>query len=165
MFKNKIWLPKIFILLVMTALISTVALVTSGDTAQSSSKLSSKSIVGSWELVDDNSGDTFLLTYNGGPLRGTVNATSPDNSVGLTHGAWKRTGPRTFADTDIGFIYDENGIAILKIKFRAESEVDESGDTAQFNFEFEISDFDGNVVDSGASSGIGTRIKVEPLGP
>ena len=105
-----------------------------------------------------------MLTYNGGPLRGTVNATSPDNSIGLTHGAWKRTGPRTFADTDIGFIYDENGIAILKIKFRAESEVDESGDTAQFNFEFEISDFDGNVVDSGTSSGIGTRIKVEPLG-
>jgi hypothetical protein len=42
--------------------------------------------------------------------------------------------------------------------------VDKSGDTAQFNFEFEISDFDGNVLESGTSSGIGTRIRVEPLG-
>ncbi len=164
MFNSKTWIPKLITLLVITALISTVAIVTAEGTAQSSSQTKFKSIVGSWKLVDDNTGDTILITYNGGPRHGTVIATTPDNSISLTHGAWKRTGPRTFADTDIGFIYGEDGIAILQIKFRGESEVSASGDTAQFKFEFEISDFDGNVVDSGASSGKATRIKVEPLG-
>ena len=153
MLKNRAWLPAFFTLFIVAASIAPASSVAAGGAA--------RSIVGSWELVDDNTGDIFLLTYNGGPRRGTVNATSPDNSVSLTHGAWVRTGPRTYADTDIGFIYDENGIAALKIKFMAESELDESGESARFNFEFEVTDLDGNLVDLGASSGIATRIKVE----
>ena len=153
MLKNKTWLPALFTLFLVAVSVSPALSVAAGTAA--------RSIVGSWELVDDNTGDIFLLTYNGGPRRGTVNATSPDNSVSLTHGAWIRTGARTFTDTDIGFIYDENGIAALKIKFIAESELDESGDTARFNFEFEVTDLDGNLVDLGSSSGVATRIKVE----
>lgn len=120
-------------------------------------------IVGSWKLVVDGTGDVFFGTYNGGPTQGTVNFSSPDNSISLTHGTWRRTGPRTFADTDSGFIYDANGIASLIITFRAEVEVAPDGDTASFNFAFEVSLFDGTVVDSGAGTGIGTRIKVQPL--
>lgn len=121
-----------------------------------------KSIVGSWQLVDDQSGASFLATYNGGPFKGTVNVTSPNTATSLTHGVWRRTGPCTFADTDIAFIYDENGNAAFKIKFRGEIELSRDGDTGVFRFEFEVSLLDGTVVNSGASTATGTRIKVEP---
>jgi hypothetical protein len=132
------------------------------DAVHPSSAASCKSIVGSWEVVDDQSGAIFLGTYNGGPAEGTVNFTSPNTATSLTHGAWKRTGPCTFADTDIAFLYDANGNATLTIKFRAEIELGKGGDTAVFAFEFEVSLLDGTVVNAGASTATGTRIKVEP---
>jgi hypothetical protein len=52
------------------------------------------SVVGSWKLVDDNSGDIFLATYTGGYSDGTVNVTSPNNTTTLSHGQWQRTGER-----------------------------------------------------------------------
>lgn len=118
-------------------------------------------IVGSWKLVDDNTGDMFFGTYNGGRYSGTVMFTTPSNSISLTHGMWRRTGPRTFADTDSAFIFDENGVANSIITFRAEIEV--NGDSGFFNFEFDIKDLEGNLLDEGASSATGTRIRVERL--
>lgn len=122
-----------------------------------------QNIVGSWKLVDDQNGSIFFGTYAGGPFKGTVNFTSPNNFTSLTHGAWKRTGRRTFADTDSGFIYDEHGDAVRIITFRAEIEVSEDGDMGVFDFEFEVSKLDGTIVQSGASTATGTRIKVQPL--
>jgi hypothetical protein len=129
--------------------------------APESSESSCKSIVGSWELVAEN-GAIFFGTYNGGPSEGTVNFTSPNNTTSLTHGAWKRIAPCTFADTDIAFIYGEDGNATSTIKFRAEIELGPGGDTALFAFEFEVSLLDGTVVATGASTATGTRINVEP---
>ena len=120
-----------------------------------------QSIVGSWEVVDQ-SGAIFLGTYNGGPAEGTVNFTSPTSTTSLTHGVWRRTGPCTFADTDVALIYDESGNAAFQIKFRAEIELSKQGDTAVFAFEFEVSQLDGTVVASGASTATGRRIEVEP---
>ena len=133
------------------------------DTAQSNALSGFQSIVGSWKLVDDQNGDIFFGTYNGGFFKGTVNFTSPDNFTSLTHGAWERTGARSFADTDSGFIYDANGLAIQIITFRAEIELSLDGDTGLFDFEFEITDLDGNFFFAGSSTATGTRIKVEPL--
>ena len=70
--------------------------------------------------------------------------------------------PCAFTDSDIASIYDENGNDAFKITFRAEIELNKDGDTAVFNFEFEVSLLDGTVVISGASTATGTRIKVEP---
>ena len=138
-----------------------VVMAAAEDAIHPSSAASCKSIVGSWEVVDQ-SGAIFLGTYNGGPAEGTVNFTSPNTATSLTHGVWRRTGPCTFADTDIAFIYDAAGNAASQIKFRAEIELRKGGDTAVFDFEFEISLLDGTVVASGASTAAGTRIKVEP---
>lgn len=131
--------------------------------AHPSSAASCKSIVGSWEVVDNQSGAIFFGTYNGGPSQGAVNFTSPNNATSLTHGVWRRTGPCTFADTDIAFIYDSAGDAAFKIKFRADITLSKDGETAVFAFEFEVSSLeDGTIVQSGASTATGTRIKVEP---
>lgn len=149
----------VFNKLITATLIFTV-LVCATTTAMAGQRAS---IVRSWKLVDDQTGDIFFGTYNGNRFRGTVNLTSPDNSISLTHGAWKRTGPRTFADTHSGFIYDANGIANLIITFRAEIEVNLGGDTASFDFEFEVTQFDGTLVDSGTSTATAARVKVEPV--
>jgi hypothetical protein len=149
--------------LLTTALAFTAAVMAAAqDAAHPSAASSCKSIVGSWEVVDDQSGAIFLGTYNGGPSEGTVNFTSPNRATSLTHGVWRRTGPCTVADTDIAFIYDENGNAAFQIKFRAEIELRKNGDTAVFAFEFEVSLLDGTVVNSGTATATGTRIKVEP---
>src|SRR5262249_31156065 len=107
MFKSKPEWSKLVALMIMAALlcIVTIAAVAEG-VAQAPFQPTFKSIVGSWAVVDNQSGAAFFGTYNGGPLEGAVNFTSPDNSISLTHGSWKRTGPRAFADTDIAFIYD-----------------------------------------------------------
>lgn len=156
------FIPTTVVFAVVLACATTTAMAEQ-QSAQSANRLGFQSIVGSWKLVDDQSGDIFFGTYNGGPLQGTVNFSSPDNSIGLTHGAWKRTGRRTFADTDSGFIYGDDGMANLIITFRAEIKVNRDGETAAFDFEFEVRDFDGAVVNSGASTGTATRIEVEPL--
>ena len=149
--------------IVLCGFMGLVVAATAAETSGQAAARQTASIVGSWKLVVDQTGDVFFGTYNGGPARGTVTFSSPDNSISLTHGEWKRTGPRSFADTDSGFIYDENGIASLIITFRAEVEVAPDGNTAFFNFEFDVSLFDGTVVDSGAATGVGTRIQIQPL--
>ena len=143
----------VLMLLALTAM-STV-------TAHSAYASGFEQIVGSWKLVDDTNGDIFFGTYNGGPFKGTVNFTTPFSNTSLTHGVWKRTGPRTFADTDSAFIFGEEGKAVMIITFRAEVEV--TGDTGRFTFAFELTDLAGAYIDSGASSATGTRIKVRPL--
>ena len=47
-------------------------------------------IVGSWEQIDDGTGDVFFATFHGGPRRGTFNFTSPDASISFSHGSWNR---------------------------------------------------------------------------
>jgi hypothetical protein len=91
------------ILTTAVAFTATVAAATEGA-AHPSATSSCKSIVGSWEVVDDHSGAIFLGAYNGGPLEGTVNFTSPHTATSLTHGVWRRTGSYTFADTNVTFL-------------------------------------------------------------
>jgi hypothetical protein len=76
------------------------------------------SVVGSWKLVDDNSGDIFLATYTGGYSDGTVNVTSPNNTTTLSHGQWQRTGECTFVDTDIALLLGVDGKANRTITFQ-----------------------------------------------
>jgi len=123
-----------------------------------------ESIVGSWKVVSDNDGSIFFGTYDGGLFQGTVQFTSPNTTTSLTHGNWKRTGPRTFSDTDSGFLYDPvSGEAVSIITFRASIEVDKGGDTASFDIAFDITELDGTPIDSGTNTATGTRIAIQPL--
>ncbi len=121
------------------------------------------SIVGSWEQIDDGTKDVFFATFNGGPRRGTFNFTSPDASISLSHGSWKRTGRRTYNGTDVGFIYDQDGLAEFRYKFNSRIVVNQDGKTASFEFKFEKSGLDGKVVETGSGTGKGFRIEVEPF--
>ena len=119
-----------------------------------------ESVVGSWEVVDDNSHDIFLATYTGGPLEGTVNFTSPNNATTLSHGQWKRTGECTFADTDTALLRGADGKANATITFQADIEVAHGGNDATFAFDFAVKNLDGTSVTNGSSTAKGTRINV-----
>lgn len=150
-------------MVVCTIVIAGVTTTATAEQNQPQALFGFQSIVGSWKLVEVQQGTIFFGTYNGGPFRGTVNFSSPFEQNSLTHGVWKRTGPRTFADTDSAFIY-ENGIAAGIVTFRAEIELSADGESGTFNFESEEERFDGQPGQFFASTAIGTRIKVEPLG-
>jgi len=119
-----------------------------------------KSVVGSWEVVDDNSHDVFLATYTGGPSEGTVNFTSSNDTTTLSHGQWKRTGECTFADTDTALLLGADGKANATITFQADIEVARGGNDATFAFDFHVKNLDGASVTTGSSTAKGTRINV-----
>jgi hypothetical protein len=119
------------------------------------------SVVGAWKVVDDNTNETFLGTYNGGSSEGTVSFTSPNNTTTASHGQWKRTGTCTFADTDVAFLIGPDGKAIQTITFQAKIKVTTAND-AIFDFAFEVKNLDGTSVFKGASTGKGSRITVIP---
>jgi len=133
----------------------------SADPVETDAQARRERIVGSWLVIDDNTGARFLGTYTGGLRLGTVQFTTPFSNTSQTHGEWTRTGPRTFADTDSAFIFGADGNAAMIITFRAEIEV--TGDTGTFEFALDVRDFAGTLLDQGRSSGTGTRIRAEPL--
>jgi hypothetical protein len=120
------------------------------------------SVVGAWKVVDDNTHETFLGTYNGGPSEGTVSFTSPNNVTTASHGQWKRTGTCTFADTDVAFLIGPDGKANQTITFQAKIKVAANPNEAVFDFAFEVKNLDGTSVFKGASTGKGSRIVVIP---
>jgi hypothetical protein len=122
------------------------------------------SLVGAWKVVDDNTHETFLGTYNGavGGSEGTVTFTSPNNTTTASHGQWKRTGTCTYADTDVAFLIGADGKANQTITFQAKIKVNTGANDAVFDFAFEIKNLDGTSVFKGASTGKGTRIVVIP---
>jgi len=144
------------------------------------------SIVGSWKVTGDESGETFFGTYKGGPSVGTVRFTSP-NTFGLLgstrredreglrvwgragcgesacllrrpDGLWQRTGPLTYADAGRGYVFDDEGVATRIVTTRADVRLAPNGDTARF--EFELEDFDGNLLESRTATGTGTRVEI-----
>jgi hypothetical protein len=103
-----------------------------------------------------------LATYTGGPSEGAVNFTSPNNMTTLSHGQWKKTGERTFADIDIALLLGTDGKANATVTFQADIEVADGGNDATFVFDFEIKTLDGTSVTKGSSTAKGIRISVVP---
>ncbi len=119
-------------------------------------------LVGSWEATDDNSPTEFLLTFEGGPTRGTGIITRSNNLGSASQGAWERTGPRTYSVTQKGFIFDANGDLVLKFKGNGEVEVSEDGNSLVVALVSELSDpVTGTVVITSTTTVSGTRITVE----
>jgi hypothetical protein len=148
--------------LAVVALTASVATVGVADAMPRERVAAATSVVGSWKVVDHNSGEVFLGTYNGDSAAGTVNFSSPNNMTTLSHGQWRRTGPNTFSDTDIALVLGADGKAASTITFRAKVIVAPGGNTADFDFEFEVTALNGTPVTRGASTGGGTRITVQP---
>jgi len=77
------------------------------------------------------------------------------------YGAWKKTGPRTYATTFLHIWYRPDNTLIGILKVRQAITLDESGDQFDGAGSFAVTDPDGNVIFSGQAMSHGQRIVVE----
>jgi len=76
-------------------------------------------------------------------------------------GEWIRTGPREFAVTE--FFFDSQDTAAPLQRSRSKLTLDESGDSFNGPFRYEVIDMNGNVLFSGDGTFSGKRLNVVPL--
>lgn len=119
-------------------------------------------LAGAWEATAtfDGSGDSvpFLATFD---RDGTWNSSGSDGNTSAAHGAWERTGPRTFSTKSVIFFYDSNGQLILRGVSRSEVEVSRDGSTYSGTFEATITELDGTVLTVNTGTEAGQRITVD----
>lgn len=134
----------------MTKKISTlVFLVLAGSVALvgASPAFGQPTLAGSWLAVStvDGSGqqDQVLESYE---KDGTVIASGPSLALSGAHGAWEKTGPRTFTSTIIFFIYGPDGNIALRGKSTNIVEVSLDGQSYEGVFVGEAALLDGTVV-------------------
>ncbi len=145
------------------AALATATAVTGSANAAADGSSGCLTLPGSWKVVDDNTGETFLGSYHGSAWAsaGTVNFTSPNNTTTASHGEWKQTGCGTYSDTDTALLLGADGKANSTITFQANITVT-GRNTANFDFAYKIHGLDGSYVTGGSSTGKGTRIGVQP---
>jgi hypothetical protein len=112
-------------------------------------------LVGSWRCESDGT-VSFLVTFN---LGGVFTASGNQLYTSVNHGAWQRTGLRTFSSTDLAFIYDPDGNAeYIQVTDAITTMSDNNNLTA--DFEITIRDLAGNVVETATASAVCNRIEV-----
>lgn len=84
--------------------------------------------------------------------------------IGTTHGAWSRTGGRSFAMTFVGLAFDEAGAFLATQRIRVAPEVSPAGDSFGGPFQTDFLAADGHILASVAGTVRATRIAVEPPG-
>ena len=118
-------------------------------------------IVGSWEAnstLDTGEQAPGLFTFN---IDRTWMSSGNDASLGDGHGAWKRTGLRTFSATNKAFVFGADGGLILVLTNQTELRVSSNGQSFTATFTTVASQPDGTVVDSFSGTSTGTRITVD----
>ena len=119
-------------------------------------------LVGSWEAVStlDSTGEQApgLFTFN---IDRTWMSSGNDASFGNGHGAWKRTGGRTYSATNKAFVFAPDGSLSVVLTNNTELEVSHNGQTFTATFSTEVALPDGTVVDSFTGTSTGTRITVD----
>ncbi len=129
--------------------------------SDSDSDSDSVSIVGSWEVLSTlssgNQAPSFFTFETGKIWLSTGNL----GNLSVAHGAWERTGSRTFEATNKGFIYAPDGSLSLLIKNQGSLEVSADGNSLTAAFASEISIPGGPVIDSLSGTATGTRIQVD----
>ena len=159
--KNRFALMTLIASLLMMGLAT--AAVADSD-SDSDSDRGRSTIVGSWEATSslEPSGEVApgFFTFN---RDRTWVASTNDAAFGNAHGAWKRTGRRTFLGTNKGFAYGPDGMAALVVTNRVEITVAADGNGFTAVFEGDVSLLDGTIIDSFTGSATGTRIEVEPF--
>ena len=118
-------------------------------------------LVGSWTSVatDDVTGEQFqtLWTFHFGR---TLVVSGDLGNASTGHGAWKRTGLRTFEAVNTAFLFAPDGSLALVLKNRATFELTPDGDHFTAVAESELQTPDGTVVDTTSSAATGERIRV-----
>ncbi len=129
--------------------------------SDSDSDSDSASVVGSWEVVSTVAPGVevpSLFTFEVGE---TWFATGSRADLSVAHGAWERTGSRTFTATNRGYIYAPDGSLSLLITNEGILEVSPDGDSFTAAFASEVSVPGGPVIDSFSGTAVGTRISVD----
>jgi hypothetical protein len=122
-------------------------------------------ITGSWRgvILHDQPGSASLdvlatFTADGNYVQ------HPQPGQSMAHGAWQRTGERTYDLTLEQLAFDQEGGTLdYRLRARAALDLDAGGNVLNARFRFEIQTPDGRVRDMGTGTGQGTRITVEPL--
>lgn len=136
----------------------------------------SNDVAGSWAAtVTPAGGAPFqaLLTFDqGGGVIGSAQGDvllnpPPGVAPGATavHGSWKRTGNRKYLFTVRQIFYSADGNYEGGNKVRNLVNLNQKGDAFSGQYQFDITDANGNVVFSGSGVIQATRINVEPLNP
>ncbi|MEM9552821.1 MAG: hypothetical protein AAGC60_01060 [Acidobacteriota bacterium] len=114
---------------------------------------------GSWRTTSTLDGATEstpgLFTFAKG---GTLIASNNTDTTGNGHGTWKRLAGRTFAATNIAFVYDSNGVATQIFETEITFRVSWSGNTFRATFETSVQTLDGTVLATASGTATGERI-------
>ncbi len=116
---------------------------------------------GSWQVISVLDGSTnevpSLFTYN---RDGGLVATGPTVSDSTAHGAWERSGPRTYSSTQVSFLYGGTGQVVATVHLNATVTVSLDGQTYDADFDGEIRPVSGPVTTISGTA-VGSRINVE----
>lgn len=123
-----------------------------------SAQASAFTLVGSWHIVDDNSGALFLSSFNAGR---TYTVAQPSNGTSEAHGVWKSIGIGSYKTTDFAFIYDANGNITHRQKVRAKILLGANGQSLKARLIIDILQLDGTIVQTINTTATGKRINVE----
>ncbi|MCP3958838.1 MAG: hypothetical protein GY719_13375 [bacterium] len=135
-----------------------VAILLLAGTTTPASAAGFSTIVGSWQALstlDTGEEAPGLFTFS---IDRTWISTGNDAAFSNGHGAWKRTGPRTFTAKNKAFILDEAGGVSLVLTNHTDLEVSADGKSFTAVFTTEVSLLDGTVIDSFSGTSTGTRI-------
>lgn len=116
-------------------------------------------LTGSWQGTTEL-GTTFLLSFHADKTY-TVTFNLPGTGAAHGHGAWDRSGLRTFDHTDVSLVFDSNNDLVLLQKTQGEATVD--GDEADFQLQVTLLLPDGTPVDVIPVVARAVRIEVEPV--
>ncbi len=115
-------------------------------------------LVGSWEVLSVVDGSTdensSLHTYGAG---GTYIASAASASNGNAHGAWEKTGPRTYSSTEVSFMFGPTGEVIGTFHVDATTTVAPGGQTYDAVFAGEVRLNSGPVIPFSGTA-VGSRI-------
>ena len=117
-------------------------------------------LVGSWLIIVDSTGDRILATFTEGGIH-MLNTGQAGISTG--YGAWKQTGLGTFSSIVIAFIFGADGKTQFIQKGIAAPELAPDGQSFTSPLVIEISGLDGTVVDTIRATISARRIIPEPL--
>ena len=161
MISNKHWTRAFLSTLLMLSLALAVPAFGDSD-SDSDSDSDRSSIVGSWETLTtiDPAAPELpgFFTFNRGR---TWTATASTADASTAHGAWKRTGSRTFVATNKGFLFAPDGTVSLVITNRGDLEVSADGQSFVAAFETELSLLDGTVINALSGTATGARIEAD----
>lgn len=170
----------IFAVLFVAGLLALQTTVVFAQSGEQLDKLSQQSalqqfgdITGSWRVTVNPPGGApsfiGLITFNkdGGLIasaQGDIILNAPPGVPPIAtagHGAWEKTGSRSYAFTFIQLFYDADGNYQGEAKIRHNATLNQRGTSWSGQLQVEIFDADGNVVFTGTGTEQATRIVVE----